>query len=938
MTAPARSSFRRVLLWTSALALAGWACGDGGDGVTPPTTENPVATVTVTPSQADVEVGSTVQFTATPRDADGKILTGREITWSVSPEAVATVSSSGMATGLESGSATVTATSEGRSGTATLGVQSPEVLATGTVGPGGGDIGNDDVGVTVPPGQLTTSTTVEIRASDDSMEEFGDDLVTGTYRLTGFPEDREVEVRVRLRTNGTLRDQSYIGMAVPAVRSSTDTLAARRGLVLEEAVDSAGYLVATVPVRGNGGQSNPAGPQRASSGGIDHLLDGLLGGVTGVHTDTVPGNHFVIVSYGAPWTELQPLVGRAAELMEDARVTMLAQGYSFDHRTEWPIEVRVYPMDEGDYGAFVQKLPWPLDVNTGYFELNTWAFSQPDMPGTAIHEFYHFVQARYTAGLLAAQAYHYGWLEEAASTWVEVKAPETIGVFRNTFFQAHRRNLFTGLYRGLASKHGYGKAPIVMYVADRWGTEQVRGIWESVAGGSGAVDALLQGIPEDPETWWPDLLTKYMKGEIVSLAPEDLPPETSEFPIKGGTWRWSRSLSLRPGEAQFRHFEPDPDRFGTGTTLTFRLPKDLREAGFRILPFRMDASGQWEEQGGLADSLVIEGPDLRLGRRYGFFTVHTDPKAPYTQSWSNQIDTDLGYVEGDWMPRDVAVVDDGIVYVRPDEEDDTKIDVADNIVSMFESLASNGIWERSETNPNRYVWKPTAAFADQLAAYETTAESEALVRAGGDSLLITAMFDMAPPSGSGAGPGLLPGNGGWTTPGLPGVGWGVRVAMGAAGLLLLLGLGFGLRSNRLAPVLRPNRRALVLTAAAAAGLVFWGCDLGTISFTARFRYEFRFGSPAFTASAEDESVPLLQVSDGTGVLKVDRYRSEWWKYIRDEDDVVVDSVAQVRTASGQATVELEADLFQDGVVTNDESSLRLKASRLFQLPPSALRR
>ncbi len=926
MIVPARSSFRRPVLWTFTLVLAAWACGDGSDGVTPPPTERPVSSVTVAPPEASIEVGTTVQFTATLRDADGNILTDREITWSVSSDAVATVDFTGTVTGLQSGNATVTATSEGLSGTASVSVQSPQVLASGTVGSGGGDIGNDDVGVTVPPGQLATSTTVEIRATEDSMEEFGDDLVTGTYRLTGFPADREVEVRVRLRTSGSLRDRSYIGMAVPAVRSSADTLAAQRGLVLREAVDSAGYLVATLPVRGNGGQENPVGLRRSSSNGIDHLLDGLLGGVTGVHTDTVPGNHFVIVSYGAPWTELQPLVGRAAELMEDARLTLLAQGYSFDHRTKWPVEVRIYPMDEGSYGAFVQKLPWPLDVNTGYFELNTWAFSQHDMPGTAIHEFYHFAQARYTAGLLAAQAYHYGWLKEAGSTWIEVKAPETIGVFRNSFFQAQRANLFTGLYRGLAAKHGYGKAPIIMYVADRWGTDQVLGIWEGVAGGSGAIDALLQGIPETPETWWPDLLTSYMKGELIALAPEDLPPEMPEFPIKGGTWRWSRSSSLRPGEAEFRHFEPDPDRFGTGTTLTFRLPEDLHEAGFRILPFRMDASGQWEEQGGLADSLLIEGPDLRLGRRYGFFTVHTDPKAPYTQSWSNQIVTDLGYVDGDWMPRDVSVADDAIVYGRPDEEDDTKIDVADNIATVFESLASNGIWERSETNSNQYVWKPTAAFADQLAAFETTAQSEALVRAGGDSLLITAMFDMAPPSESGAAPGLFPQNGGWTGPGPSAVGWGSLGALGGAALLLLLGLG---------P--RRNRRVLVLTAGGAVGLVFWGCDVGTISFTAKFRYEFRFGSPAFTASAEDESVPLLQLSNGTGVLKVERYRSEWWEYIRDEDDVVVDSVAQVRTASGEATVELGADLFQDGIVTNDESSARLKASTLLQLPPSALR-
>jgi hypothetical protein len=654
----------------------------------------------------------------------------------------------------------------------------------------------------------------------------------------------------------------------------------------------------------------------------------LLGGGMGARADTVPGNHFVIVSFGAPRSELLPKVDRAAKLMEDSRLTLLSQGYPTDHRTRWPMEVRVHPMREGLYGSFAQELPWPLDVNTGYFNLNTWAFEQPDMPGTAIHEYYHFVQARYTGGMLAGQASNYGWVKEAASTWIEERAPETIGVFRNSFFQAHRHNLFTGLYPGLSAKHGYGKAPIMKYVADRWGTDQVRGIFELVGSGVGAVDAVLQGIPEAPEVWWPDLLTKYMKGEIISLAPEDLPPPTAESPLKPGVWPWTRSSSdLRSLGAQFSQFTPDPDSYGTGTTLVVKLPPALQEAGFKILPFRMDASGSWEEQGGVVDSLVIEGKDLRLGRRYGFFMLHTAPVAPYLQSWTNQYLTEMGYTEGDWMPQDVAVVSNAIEYVRPDEDDDTEIEVAENIVSVFESLAGGGIWKRSASDPNHYVWEPTQEFAGTLAAYDVAASSEAKLGASGDSLYINAMFDVAPPSGSGGGSpeaaflGEM-----WRSPDGARGGWAGIGFMGAAVLLSLTGLA-----------LRRNRKVLAMAAAGAAGLVFWGCDLGTISFTAKFRYEFRLANPALTASAEDPAVPLVELSNGTGTFIVDRYRSEWWKYIRDEDGEVVDSVAQVRTATGQATVDLGAVLFQDGIVTNDDDEdVMSAASALLQLPAAAL--
>src|SRR5207245_1362321 len=80
----------------------------------------PVASVAVTPPAPSIQVGQTVQLTATPRDASGNPLTGRVVTWSSSNSAVASVSSSGLVTGKAAGSATITATSEGKSGSAAV--------------------------------------------------------------------------------------------------------------------------------------------------------------------------------------------------------------------------------------------------------------------------------------------------------------------------------------------------------------------------------------------------------------------------------------------------------------------------------------------------------------------------------------------------------------------------------------------------------------------------------------------------------------------------------------------------------------------------------------------------------------------------------------------------------------------------------------------------
>jgi CubicO group peptidase (beta-lactamase class C family) len=98
-----------------------------------------VATVTVTPDSADVLVQGTVALTATTRDADGTVLAGRSVTWQSAHPAIASVSAAGLVTGVAVGTATITATSEGKQGTARVRVL-PVPVASVTVSPGSGEV------------------------------------------------------------------------------------------------------------------------------------------------------------------------------------------------------------------------------------------------------------------------------------------------------------------------------------------------------------------------------------------------------------------------------------------------------------------------------------------------------------------------------------------------------------------------------------------------------------------------------------------------------------------------------------------------------------------------------------------------------------------------------------------------------------------------------
>jgi hypothetical protein len=83
-----------------------------------------VLSLAVSPAAANVSTGSTLQFAATARDLNGFTLSGRATIWTgavvLGAGTVATLSASGLLTAVSPGTITVTATSEGQIGTATV--------------------------------------------------------------------------------------------------------------------------------------------------------------------------------------------------------------------------------------------------------------------------------------------------------------------------------------------------------------------------------------------------------------------------------------------------------------------------------------------------------------------------------------------------------------------------------------------------------------------------------------------------------------------------------------------------------------------------------------------------------------------------------------------------------------------------------------------------
>jgi alpha-tubulin suppressor-like RCC1 family protein len=107
------------------LTVAIAACSGDVDGPSSPNDAGgqpaAVSTVVIVPNAPSVSVGGKATLSATLKDDQGNVLTGRVVAWSSSAPAIATVdATSGAVTGVATGTATITAASEGKTGSTTV--------------------------------------------------------------------------------------------------------------------------------------------------------------------------------------------------------------------------------------------------------------------------------------------------------------------------------------------------------------------------------------------------------------------------------------------------------------------------------------------------------------------------------------------------------------------------------------------------------------------------------------------------------------------------------------------------------------------------------------------------------------------------------------------------------------------------------------------------
>ncbi|HXY15144.1 MAG TPA: Ig-like domain-containing protein [Terriglobales bacterium] len=199
-------------LQAALLILGIFASASCGGGPTSATTDPPasgsssIASITLNPQAASVQVGFTQKFAALAKDQNGKSVASGNLKFASSNPTVATIDSNGLATGIAPGTSTITAAADGISTSAlltvnpppgfTLSIQPPTVTVTQgesvqstvTISPTGGFTNTVSlVASGLPPGVVAsftstspTTSTLNLTASSSASTGAASIVVTGT--------------------------------------------------------------------------------------------------------------------------------------------------------------------------------------------------------------------------------------------------------------------------------------------------------------------------------------------------------------------------------------------------------------------------------------------------------------------------------------------------------------------------------------------------------------------------------------------------------------------------------------------------------------------------------------------------------------------------------------------------------------------------------------
>jgi hypothetical protein len=581
----------------------------------------------------------------------------------------------------------------------------PEIKTTisKTIGLSGGEIELGDLKLDFQAGTFDEEYEITISEFSNYVSKF--DIVNSkAYKVEGLPQVINNAIAVSLKHNGVLVDESYLAMGEELFIKSlnAETIAYR----MLDATDIDGKLVGEIPILEPepGLKANNTSPRNGETLGFNILA------VSGYGSYKSEQQHFKIKFPKAYIEDAYAI----ADYLEDAYTKIAGLGFSYQNRTNWPVEVLVKPLEAGVYGYSTNSL-W--GDNYGWIEMNSSLLSNAEeVKVTAGHEFFHLVQSLYDPrnrfSKSKFQSPHL-WLDEATAVWAEQLfigntdyVSEIFGINAKSAIQG------ANTINTDAQSYGYGMAAFIKHLTEKNGNSILPAIYNEIANGSEAFTAINKNLSTNTSLIWNNFVKEFLSfnlykgagftpGWIAGNADGVFTIATAQDTVK------KFKLKYPDISAKIFYLKTNYTDFSDDTQITFETLDGTSNNQIMVYKFNANKS-EYITQG--HDTLKIEGIKSILDDGYKIAAVVTNDNlsSPYT----NEQEVELKISIKEKFNFDYATFEiKGTGTFEDKSGDSTKIVTSaatfvfnDDAVATNQNVIINGKYISITGNYTQYDW------------------------------------------------------------------------------------------------------------------------------------------------------------------------------------------------------------------------------------------
>src|SRR3990172_8872366 len=395
------------------------------------------------------------------------------------------------------------------------------------IGAQGGSISTEEFSLTVPAGSFSQSNEIKLYSKEDTTL-FGEDAATKMFKLEGLPSDFTTTIRVALKYNRPLTDESYIAVS----EDIADQFTGESSTVydLKETSDSAGFLIGYIEPPPDNSSLFYLGKSTSVKGEVDKILQGLDKHKT---TETINFRFKYPISYEPFIPELSSILEKNYELLIDSLGLYFGKDSYPD--SLWTVEITEFGEDKKGYiwyegwwtaGSFyvnserisnISILKSELEIESGLSLLYIASDEQVDYEywDSGNSWFFHTLRV---------------WSLELFSTSKNLLYPDDYYPYFSLrqgdwnyiypVFSGIKYGAFTGYGSLDFTSHGFGMEELLKYLFDynKLQKYQVGEIYRAIQEGKDPLATLIEKINGLKADWWPDFFKHYVGGGIYNIS------------------------------------------------------------------------------------------------------------------------------------------------------------------------------------------------------------------------------------------------------------------------------------------------------------------------------------------------------------------------------------------------------------------------------------